>query len=232
MGENNFAELPVALYGVSMLIPAIAYFVLQGHIVRANGPDHRLAEVLGRDINGKISFVICVAGVGLAFVNHWLLCLAYVLLAEHRLIPDRRKLRSDMNAGVVTNWQSAWNVCLTSRRALDPRQGLNDTLDACACDIVGAEFDCQVAAFRPDHLAADSAAGLGEIEGYVRASRDTLAAGQRYAARGNVPDRGSYDLLPSEMQRRTDIAGVDPLKAPPLSGIIAYRLQEPVDLRA
>jgi uncharacterized membrane protein len=90
MGENNFAELPVALYGVSMLMPAVAYFVLQGRIVQANGTDHRLAEALGRDIKGKISFVICVAGIGLAFVNHWLGFLAYVLLASLWLIPDRR----------------------------------------------------------------------------------------------------------------------------------------------
>ncbi len=39
MGENDFAELPVAVYGFSMLMPAVAYFVLQGCIVRANGPD-------------------------------------------------------------------------------------------------------------------------------------------------------------------------------------------------
>lgn len=90
MGENNFAEIPVALYGFSMLMPAVAYYVLQGCIVRANGTDHRLAEVLGRDIKGKVSVVICVAGIGLAFVNHWLGFLAYVLLASLWLIPDRR----------------------------------------------------------------------------------------------------------------------------------------------
>jgi uncharacterized membrane protein len=90
MGQNNYAELPVALYGVSMLMPAIAYFVLQGRIVQANGTDRRLAEALGRDIKGKASFVICVAGIGLAFVNHWLGCGAYVLLASLWLIPDRR----------------------------------------------------------------------------------------------------------------------------------------------
>ena len=90
MGENNFAELPAAVYGVSMLMPAIAYYVLQGCIVRANGADRGLAEALGRDIKGKISFVICMAGIALAFVNHWLACVAYVLLASLWLIPDRR----------------------------------------------------------------------------------------------------------------------------------------------
>jgi uncharacterized membrane protein len=90
MGQNQFAELPVALYGVSMLMPAMAYFVLQGRIVRANGPDDRLADALGRDIKGKISFVICMVGIGLAFVDPWLACAAYVLLASLWLIPDRR----------------------------------------------------------------------------------------------------------------------------------------------
>ena len=90
MGENNFAELPAARYGVSMLMPAIAYFVLQGCIVRANGADRSLAEALGRDIKGKISFVICAAGIGLAFVRPWLACGAYVLLASLWLVPDRR----------------------------------------------------------------------------------------------------------------------------------------------
>jgi len=90
MGENAFAALPVAVYGVSMLMPAIAYYVLTGCIVRANGADRRLAEALGRDVKGKISFVFCAAGIGLAFVRPWLACGAYVLLALLWLVPDRR----------------------------------------------------------------------------------------------------------------------------------------------
>jgi uncharacterized membrane protein len=90
VGQNNFAELPVAVYGVSMLMPAFGYYVLQGCIVRANGTNRQLAEALGRDFKGKISLVICIAGIGLAFVNHWLGCAAYVLLASLWLIPDRR----------------------------------------------------------------------------------------------------------------------------------------------
>jgi len=55
-----------------------------------NGTNRSLAEAPGRDVKGKISFVICLAGIGLAFVNHWLACVAYVLLASLWLIPDRR----------------------------------------------------------------------------------------------------------------------------------------------
>jgi uncharacterized membrane protein len=90
MGENHFAELPVATYGVALLMPALAYYVLQACIVKANGTDKILADALGRDIKGKLSPFFCLAGIGLAFVNPLLACLAYVLLALMWLIPDRR----------------------------------------------------------------------------------------------------------------------------------------------
>ena len=90
MGENHFAALPVAVYGVALLAPAIAYYILQTCIVKANGPDKALAEALGRDIKGKLSPLFCIAGIGLAFVSPWIACAAYVLLAMMWLIPDRR----------------------------------------------------------------------------------------------------------------------------------------------
>ena len=90
MGENHFATLPVAVYGVALLMPAIAYFVLQWCIVRANGDDKALADALGHDLKGKISPLFCVAGIALAFVSPWLACTSYVLLALMWLVPDRR----------------------------------------------------------------------------------------------------------------------------------------------
>jgi uncharacterized membrane protein len=90
IGENQFAALPVATYGVALLMPALAYYVLQACIVRANGNDKALADALGRDIKGKLSPFFCLAGIGLAFVNPPLACTAYVLLALMWLIPDRR----------------------------------------------------------------------------------------------------------------------------------------------
>jgi uncharacterized membrane protein len=90
MGQNHFAELPVAVYGVSMLMPAIAYYILQNCIVWANGPDRTLAEALGRDLKGKISLVIGVAGIVLAFVSAGLAFADYIALASLWLIPDRR----------------------------------------------------------------------------------------------------------------------------------------------
>jgi uncharacterized membrane protein len=90
MGENDFATLPVAVYGLALLAPSGAYWLLQAMIVRANGPDHPLGKALGRDLKGKASLLFCVAGSGLAFVDHWLGCTAYVLLALLWLVPDRR----------------------------------------------------------------------------------------------------------------------------------------------
>jgi uncharacterized membrane protein len=90
MGENNFAELPVAVYGFILLIPALAYYALQASIVHANGSDQTLARALGRDLKGKVSPVLCVAGIALAFVSPWIACAIYVLIALMWLIPDRR----------------------------------------------------------------------------------------------------------------------------------------------
>jgi uncharacterized membrane protein len=90
MGENHFAPLPVAVYGVALLMPGIAYNILQLAIVRANGPDKTLANALGRDFKGKLSPIFCIAGAGLAFVDPRMSCVLYVALAMMWLIPDRR----------------------------------------------------------------------------------------------------------------------------------------------
>jgi TMEM175 potassium channel family protein len=90
MGENHFASLPVATYGVAQFMPGVAYNILRACIVRANGTDKALADALGRDIKGKLSPLFCLAGIGLAFFSPLLACVAYVLLALMWLIPDRR----------------------------------------------------------------------------------------------------------------------------------------------
>src|SRR5262245_40609696 len=94
MGENHFEPLPVAVYGVALLLPALAYYVLQSVIVRANGDDKTLADALGRDIKGKISPLLCVAGIGLAFIAPLAAIVIYVVLALMWFIPDRRIERS------------------------------------------------------------------------------------------------------------------------------------------
>jgi len=90
MGENFLAPLPTAVYGVSLLMPAIAYYLLQKAIVHQQGKHSVLASALGSDVKGKISPLLYAAAVALAFVDAWLSIALYALVAVMWLIPDRR----------------------------------------------------------------------------------------------------------------------------------------------
>jgi uncharacterized membrane protein len=90
MGENFLAPLPTAVYGVSLLMPAIAYNLLQRTIVHQQGEHSVLASALGRDVKGKISPLLYAAAVALAFVDAWLSIAIYALVTVMWLIPDRR----------------------------------------------------------------------------------------------------------------------------------------------
>ena len=84
------APLPTAVYGISLLMPAIAYNLLQKTIVYQQGEHSVLASALGRDVKGKISPLLYAAAVALAFVDAWLSIAIYALVAVMWLIPDRR----------------------------------------------------------------------------------------------------------------------------------------------
>ena len=90
MGENNFAAYPVSIYGVVLLFAAIAYFILARALLSIHAPDSVLATALGRDFKGKVSMVICLVAIPLAFVKSWLACALYILIAVMWLVPDRR----------------------------------------------------------------------------------------------------------------------------------------------
>jgi uncharacterized membrane protein len=90
MGENHFARGPVALYGTVMLFAAIAYFILVRTLLARHGPNSVLATALGGDFKGKISMVIYLVAIPLAFVKWWLACALYVLVSIMWLVPDRR----------------------------------------------------------------------------------------------------------------------------------------------
>jgi uncharacterized membrane protein len=90
MGENFLAPLPTAVYGVSLLMPAIAYQLLQRAIVHQQGKRSVLASALGSDVKGKISPLLYAAAVALAFVDAWLSIAIYALVAVMWLVPDRR----------------------------------------------------------------------------------------------------------------------------------------------
>jgi len=90
MGENNFAPLPVALYGIVLLFAAIAYFILTRSLLSIHETESVLATALGRDFKGKISVVIYILAVLLAFVSPWIAGGLYVAVAVMWLIPDQR----------------------------------------------------------------------------------------------------------------------------------------------
>jgi uncharacterized membrane protein len=90
MGENNFSAWPVALYGLVLLLAAIAYYILTRALIALHGRDSTLATAVGRDFKGTISVVIYVVAILLAFVSSWLAGALYVLVAVMWLIPDRR----------------------------------------------------------------------------------------------------------------------------------------------
>lgn len=90
MGENHFAALPTAIYGAVLLLAAIAYYLLQGAILRSEGPDSLLARAVGRDFKGKVSPLCYTLAIPLAFVSPWIANGLYVGVALMWLVPDRR----------------------------------------------------------------------------------------------------------------------------------------------
>ena len=90
MGENHFAPLPTAVYGVILLMAAFAYTILQRVLVAQQAPGSRLATALGSDTKGKLSLLMYLAAVPLAFVNHWISLAIYVAVAVTWMVPDRR----------------------------------------------------------------------------------------------------------------------------------------------
>ena len=90
MGENHFAAEPTALYGVVLLMAAIAYTILQREIVAHHGPDSMLAAATGSDLKGKLSIVAYLAAIVLAFVDRRISDALYILVALMWLVPDKR----------------------------------------------------------------------------------------------------------------------------------------------
>jgi uncharacterized membrane protein len=87
--EFHFATTPMITYGVNLLMAAIAYYVLQQVIFRGEG-GLRLRRALGRDVKGKISPLLYITGIALAFGSPWLALATYTAVAVMWLVPDRR----------------------------------------------------------------------------------------------------------------------------------------------
>src|SRR5256885_15852779 len=90
MGENHFAPLPTALYGIVLLSAGIAYYILEQTIIRAQGPSSRLEAAVGNHRKGMGSVVCYAVAIPLAFVNQFISDGIFVMVALMWLIPDRR----------------------------------------------------------------------------------------------------------------------------------------------
>ncbi len=90
MDENHFAPIPVALYGVDMLLCAITFTILARVLVAHQGQDSTLAIAIGNDQKGKTSLLLYVAAIPLAFVDPRISLALYVTVAVIWLLPDRR----------------------------------------------------------------------------------------------------------------------------------------------
>jgi TMEM175 potassium channel family protein len=90
MGENHFTAVPTALYGVVLLMAAIAYYLLEQAIIRAQGPDSILKKAVGRDWKGKLSPVLYILAIVATLLSPWIAEAIFVAAALIWLIPDRR----------------------------------------------------------------------------------------------------------------------------------------------
>src|SRR4051812_19483230 len=90
MGENHFTAVPTAVYGVVLLMAAIAYYLLQQVIISAQGPDSILKKAVGRDWKGKLSPVLYVVAIVATLRSPWIAEAIFVAAALIWLIPDRR----------------------------------------------------------------------------------------------------------------------------------------------
>jgi uncharacterized membrane protein len=90
MGENHFAPIPVALYGLILLMAAIAYWILQNRILKHHGPDSLLAKALGKNFKGKISPILYLVAIGSTMFSSLIAGIIYVIVAFMWLVPDKR----------------------------------------------------------------------------------------------------------------------------------------------
>jgi uncharacterized membrane protein len=90
IGHNLLVSLPTAVYGAVLVMPAIAYYFLVQAIIRRHGRDSMLAQAIGRDLKGKVTVLLLLAGIVVAFLEPWIAMALYVIVAIVWIVPDRR----------------------------------------------------------------------------------------------------------------------------------------------
>ena len=133
MGENRFDSWPVAVYGIVLLLAAIAYFILTRALISLHGESSTLATSIGRDRKGKISIAIYAAAIPLAFAKPWIAGSCYVIVAIMWLIPDPRIERRIERGPTITAFSSRHGAWRQSRPAvrtdsIASRRGKNEDI--------------------------------------------------------------------------------------------------------
>ena len=90
MGENHFAQMPLALYGIILLMAAVAYYILQTRIIINHSPDSLLSKAIGKDLKGKASPILYVIAIGSTWINPWIAGGIYIFVALMWIVPDKR----------------------------------------------------------------------------------------------------------------------------------------------
>ena len=90
MGENSFAATPTAVFGVVLLMAAIAYYILVRVIIHSQGRESLLARAIGNDLKGRASVVLYAVAIPLALVVPWASLSIFWIVAAMWLVPDRR----------------------------------------------------------------------------------------------------------------------------------------------
>lgn len=89
MGEHNFEQNPVILYGFVLLMNAVSYFLVK-LIIKNEGNNSHFAKAIGNDIKGKLSMVFYILGIVFSFLHPTIGILLYAIVAFMWLIPDKR----------------------------------------------------------------------------------------------------------------------------------------------
>jgi uncharacterized membrane protein len=90
VGHNHLSPTPIALYGVVLLLAAIAYFILQQTIIASQGAESVLRKAIGGDLKGRISPILYATAIPAAFYQPWIAASIYMFVAFMWLVPDRR----------------------------------------------------------------------------------------------------------------------------------------------
>ena len=89
-GDNGSVRVPVAVYGVVLILAAVAYFILVRALLAAHGADSALASAIGRDTKGKLSLLLYALAIPASFVSPFIGWALYTVVALGWLVPDRR----------------------------------------------------------------------------------------------------------------------------------------------